>query len=47
MILRWLTIGSLFLIINAAAIVLLNEDNSYSESSHTGLPKNILQLIGQ
>jgi hypothetical protein len=46
-ILRWLAIGSLLLIINAMAIVFLNEENRYTESSQSGLPKNVLNLIEQ
>jgi hypothetical protein len=46
-ILRWLAIGSLLLIINAVTIVFLNEENRYTESSHSGLPKNVLNLIEQ
>ncbi|MGD8588243.1 MAG: hypothetical protein PVG22_05370 [Chromatiales bacterium] len=47
MILRWLAIGSLVLIINAVAIVLLHEENPYNESVQSGLPQNVLNLIEQ
>jgi hypothetical protein len=46
-ILRWLAIGSLFLIVNAVAIVMLNDENRYHESDHSGLPKHVLKLIDQ
>lgn len=47
MILRWLAIGSLFLILNAVVIMIWHEDNTHSESAQTGLPENVLKLIEQ
>ena len=47
MILRWLAIGGLFLIINAAAIVFLHDDDAHQESTQSGLPKDVLKLIEQ
>ena len=45
MILRWLAIGSLVLLINAVAIMLLNGENRYDDPAQSGLPKNVLKLI--
>lgn len=44
-ILRWLAIGSLFLVINAITIILLDDDGRYKDSPQAGLPEDVLQLI--
>jgi hypothetical protein len=46
-ILRWLAIGSLFLVINAIAIIWLADDNRMVNSTQTGLPQDVLNLINQ
>ncbi len=47
MILRWLAIGSLFLVINAVVIVWFADDHHIDNPAQTGLPKDVLNLINQ
>ena len=42
MILRWIAIGSLFLMVNALIIILTNDDDGYKPTSGVGLPEDEL-----
>ena len=42
MILRWIAIGSLFLMVNALVIILTNDDEGYKPTMGVGLPEGEL-----